>query len=213
MAEASPNTRDRLLEAARELFTSQGYHATTTPVLARRAGVAEGTIYRHFPSKKALLNAAFQDVQQWGSEAIRRANDGGGTTGDRLARLGRSWLAEAESDPARMRLLLSWRHHGELDEASRHSIVTFRGGIERMVAVGKQEGTVRAGVVELWAVVWLTLVAAAVERIAAREWTGQHPHALATLDAAWEAIAWRAIASPPGSAPEAVIPGPGNEVG
>ena len=63
MADNAPTTRDRLLEAARELFTTLGYHATTTPILAKRAGVAEGTIYRHFPSKQALLNAAYQDEQ------------------------------------------------------------------------------------------------------------------------------------------------------
>ena len=58
MSDPALTTRDRLLEAARELFTTAGYHATTTPILAQRAGVAEGTIYRHFPSKSALLNAA-----------------------------------------------------------------------------------------------------------------------------------------------------------
>ena len=66
MSEAANTTRDRLLEAARDLFTTVGYHATTTPLLAKRAGVAEGTIYRHFPSKQALLNAAYQETQKWG---------------------------------------------------------------------------------------------------------------------------------------------------
>ena len=53
--------------------------------------------------------------------------------------------------------------------------------------------------VELWTSVWLTLVAFAAERVASREWTASHPHALATLDAAWEAIAWRPIAVGAGS--------------
>lgn len=197
MAEAAATTRDRLLEAARELFTAEGYHATTTPILAGRAGVAEGTIYRHFPSKHALLNAAFQDVQQWGAAAVAAVAEGPGRTGDRLARLGQEWLAMAELDPARMRLLLAWRLAAELDETSRHAAAALRAGVEHMIAVGKQEGSVRAGVVELWASVWLTLVTSAVERVASREWTARHPHALATLEAAWEAIAWRPIAAPP----------------
>ncbi len=200
MAEAAATTRDRLLDAARELFTTAGYHATTTPILARRAGVAEGTIYRHFPSKHALLNAAYQDVQHWGTAAIQAASAAPGRTGERLAALGQQWLAEAEADPARMRLLLAWRLASELDEASRHAAAEFRQGVERMIAVGKQEGTVRAGVVELWTSVWLTLVTSAVERVAAREWSARHPHALATLEAAWEAIAWRPIAAPPARA-------------
>jgi AcrR family transcriptional regulator len=104
MADNAPTTRDRLLEAARELFTTLGYHATTTPILAKRAGVAEGTIYRHFPSKQALLNAAYQESQRWGVAAIRDAVQAGGkTAGERLGTLGRTWLANAESDPARVR--------------------------------------------------------------------------------------------------------------
>ncbi len=195
MPESGNSTRDRLLEAARDLFTTTGYHTTTTPILAKRAGVAEGTIYRHFPSKQALLNAAYQDVQKWGSTAVREVTTGGsGSVGERLNLLGRTWLDCAEKDPARVRLLLSWRHTRELDEISRSAASELRHGLEHLIAHGKQEGTVRAGVVELWTSVWLTLVAFAAERVASREWNATHPHALATLDAAWEAIAWRPIA-------------------
>jgi len=49
--------RARLLEAARSLFAARGYAATTTAQLARKAGVAEGTVFHHFPSKRALLEA------------------------------------------------------------------------------------------------------------------------------------------------------------
>ena len=47
MAEAASPTRARLLEAARELFTTTGYHATTTPILAKRAGAALHTFDVH----------------------------------------------------------------------------------------------------------------------------------------------------------------------
>lgn len=198
MADAAATTRDRLLEAARELFTDDGYHATTTPLLAKRAGVAEGTIYRHFPSKQALLNAAYQDVHRCGADQVRASATVPGRTGERLAALGQGWLLVAEQDPARMRLLLSWRLPGELDAASRLAAEEFEQELERLIAHGKQEGSVRAGVVELWTMVWLTLVSAAVERVASREWAARHPHAIATLEAAWEAIAWRPIiAAPP----------------
>ena len=49
--------RARLLAAARSLFAERGYAATTTAQLAREAGVAEGTVFHHFPSKRALLEA------------------------------------------------------------------------------------------------------------------------------------------------------------
>ncbi len=48
-------TREALLEAALELFAEQGYEATTTAAIARRAGVSEMTLFRHFATKDALL--------------------------------------------------------------------------------------------------------------------------------------------------------------
>ena len=118
----------------------------------------------------------------------------GKSVGERLQLLGRRWLEGAEQDPSRVRLLLGWRMIAELDEVSRSTAAELRQGLEHLIARGKQEGSVRAGVVELWTAVWLTLVAFAADRVAGREWTATHPHALATLDAAWEAIAWRPIA-------------------
>ncbi|MDJ0798541.1 MAG: TetR/AcrR family transcriptional regulator [Calothrix sp. MO_167.B12] len=48
-------TRDRILQAARRLFAAQGFDGTTTRDLAKAASVAEGTLFRHFPNKKAIL--------------------------------------------------------------------------------------------------------------------------------------------------------------
>jgi AcrR family transcriptional regulator len=49
------NTQTRILQAALKLFARQGYDATTTKDLAIAAGVAEGTLFRHFVNKKAIL--------------------------------------------------------------------------------------------------------------------------------------------------------------
>ncbi len=49
------DTSKRILQAAQQLFARKGYDATTTKDLAHRAGVAEGTVFRHFPNKKAIL--------------------------------------------------------------------------------------------------------------------------------------------------------------
>jgi AcrR family transcriptional regulator len=57
-------TRDSLLDAAAALLGEAGLAGTTTQNVARRAGVAEGTIYRHYPSKDALLDAVF--IRAWG---------------------------------------------------------------------------------------------------------------------------------------------------
>ncbi|NJN29046.1 MAG: TetR/AcrR family transcriptional regulator [Synechococcales cyanobacterium RM1_1_8] len=48
-------TKTRILKAAQQLFSRHGYDGTTTRDLAQSAGVAEGTLFRHFPNKKAIL--------------------------------------------------------------------------------------------------------------------------------------------------------------
>ncbi len=56
-AEEGPLTdkKRRIVEAAVLCFAEQGYEATATSAIARRAGVAEATIFRHFATKKDLL--------------------------------------------------------------------------------------------------------------------------------------------------------------
>ena len=53
-----------ILTAALTLFTEQGYHATSTALIAKTAGVATGTLFHHFASKDALLAELFLTVKQ-----------------------------------------------------------------------------------------------------------------------------------------------------
>lgn len=54
------NKREATLQAALELFAEIGVHGTTMPLVAERANVGAGTIYRYFESKEALANAVYQ---------------------------------------------------------------------------------------------------------------------------------------------------------
>jgi AcrR family transcriptional regulator len=53
--QSETETKHRILQAAQRLFASRGYDGTTTRDLASAAGVAEGTLFRHFENKKAIL--------------------------------------------------------------------------------------------------------------------------------------------------------------
>jgi AcrR family transcriptional regulator len=56
-AATEPDTETKILQAALKLFAQRGYSGTTTRDLAQAAGVAEGTLFRHFENKKAILVA------------------------------------------------------------------------------------------------------------------------------------------------------------
>ncbi|MET3729231.1 AcrR family transcriptional regulator [Fictibacillus halophilus] len=49
--------QQKILEAAIDTFSEKGYAASSTSEIAKKAGVAEGTIFRHFKTKKELLLA------------------------------------------------------------------------------------------------------------------------------------------------------------
>jgi AcrR family transcriptional regulator len=59
---ARPSSRQRLLNAARDLFVRQGITQTTTRQIADLAGVHEVTLFRHFGSKQGLLLAVFAEL-------------------------------------------------------------------------------------------------------------------------------------------------------
>lgn len=56
--------RELILKAALELFAEHGFYGTTTAKISKNAGVSEGLIYKHFKSKKNLLEAIFSDVEE-----------------------------------------------------------------------------------------------------------------------------------------------------
>jgi AcrR family transcriptional regulator len=68
-------TRERLLRAAQELIEEGGYGAATVVAIAERAGVAAGTLYRHFPSKEELFVEVFRSVCDREVAAMRAAAD------------------------------------------------------------------------------------------------------------------------------------------
>ena len=190
-------TRQRLLRAALEFYTTVGFRATTTPAIAARAGVAEGTIYRHFSGKEHLLNEVFRGAQRWGT-AIVKETEGEGDVPARLSQIARRLIDTAAHDSPQTRMLLRRRDEQHLDERSREAEREFRSALHGVVAAGRSEGIVRPGPAELWTDLWLALVAFIVERVGAREWPPDAPPVELALEAAWDAIAAPELRQPSG---------------
>jgi AcrR family transcriptional regulator len=73
MGRWEPGARERLVVAAVDLFTDQGYDATTVAQIAERAGVTKSTFFRHFPDKRELLVAGQESLCQLLAEGIAEA--------------------------------------------------------------------------------------------------------------------------------------------
>lgn len=78
MSIEAPTTRDRLLTAGLEIVRRDGYGAASVGAIAERAGVAAGTLYRHFPSKGELFAELFRSVCSREVDALHAADPGAG---------------------------------------------------------------------------------------------------------------------------------------
>jgi AcrR family transcriptional regulator len=72
-AARSAATRRRIVAAARELIAAGGYAEAQVAAVASRAGVATGTVYRHFPSKADLFAEVFREASQREVDAVAAA--------------------------------------------------------------------------------------------------------------------------------------------
>ncbi|WP_055589694.1 TetR/AcrR family transcriptional regulator [Peterkaempfera griseoplana] len=73
MARWQPGAAQRLVVAAVDLFTEQGYDATTVTQIAERAGVTKSTFFRHFSDKRELLVAGQETLSRLLSDGITEA--------------------------------------------------------------------------------------------------------------------------------------------
>jgi AcrR family transcriptional regulator len=70
---APARQRERILNAAQALFASRGFETVTMAEIARRAGVARATVFNHFGSKGALIEAITESVFEYYAGMLDRA--------------------------------------------------------------------------------------------------------------------------------------------
>jgi len=194
-------TRDRIARAALDLFTTVGFRETTTPAIAAKAGVAEGTIYRHFPSKDALLNEVYRAAVRTLLEPCRNS-DPALPAEERLATIADRWATMALKEPNIIRLGFGDRFTRLLDDRSRASARDLRSAIEQIVAAGKAAAQVRAGPADLWAELWVRVISMGLDRVAGGAWHPDDAGFSHVRQAAWDAV--RVLPLPPSVNPATI---------
>jgi AcrR family transcriptional regulator len=108
---SAETTRDKILEASLKLFSQKGFLGATTREIAREAGVAEVTLFRHFPSKEAL----FEEVIRRYSflPALKGILPGLERAGyeEAILEIARRFLERLEERKDLIRIMLAERHH------------------------------------------------------------------------------------------------------
>lgn len=132
--------RERLISEAKRLFSERGIDAPLDE-LASRAEVGAGTLYRHFPSRDALIRALYDDgVAELQTHAAEILETGSGWESiERWLELLSGWLAERPYVPAVLRRV------AELDPDHRPGM-EFQALLDGIVERAQAEGSLRPDV-------------------------------------------------------------------
>ena len=65
-----PATRDKILQAALEVFAQKGYHRALVDDIVRTSRTSKGAVYHHFPNKEALFLALVDEFSARLAEAV-----------------------------------------------------------------------------------------------------------------------------------------------
>jgi AcrR family transcriptional regulator len=94
---SSEERREQLVAAAVTEFAANGFHATSTTAIAKRAGISQPYVYALFPSKHELFLAANAEVVERIRGAFAEAARGLESTEDRLYAMGEAYIALLEN--------------------------------------------------------------------------------------------------------------------
>jgi TetR/AcrR family transcriptional regulator len=83
---AETSAREKLVQAAIDLFTSRGYAATSVREIVEAAGVTKPALYYHFESKEGIYLAILQHIQKLMEEGIAAYHSEGGSVRHRIER-------------------------------------------------------------------------------------------------------------------------------
>ena len=73
-ASSSIDTRQRILDVARQTFADVGWEVTTNKVVAEKADVTSAAIYHYFDSKLEMYRAVHDDAEEQGQRGVRRGS-------------------------------------------------------------------------------------------------------------------------------------------
>jgi AcrR family transcriptional regulator len=116
-------TRDRILQAALQVFAEKGYHRAVVDDIVRASQTSKGAVYHHFPNKEALFLALVDEFSARLAEAIATAIEGShGALGKVQAALGAGLQTFARHRELARILLLESVSLGPAYEAKRAEV-------------------------------------------------------------------------------------------
>lgn len=102
---AKPDKRDEIVRAALELIAENGFHGAPMAMIADKAGVGAGTIYRYFENKDVLIKELYRELEQKLYAVLMEGYSHQKTVRERFIHLGTALLRYCISNPLDFRYL------------------------------------------------------------------------------------------------------------
>ena len=150
--------RERIVDAALAQLAEGGYASASVVAVARRAGVATGSVYRHFPSKGDLFAEVFRRASQREVDALRSMTDRGEPVTHRLAAWVEAFVRRALAEPVRAYALIA----EPVDPAVEVERLTFRRAYADLFERALHDGAARGEIPPLDAELTATAIVGAL---------------------------------------------------
>jgi AcrR family transcriptional regulator len=186
-------TRDKLLQAAAKVFLQHGFGAASMDLVRQEAGVSNGSLYHHFPTKAQLADALYAHTLRGFHAAQMAPISGRASAQNGVKGMIRSYIDWVVGHPDSARLLHQLRRSGglaggpgEWEQANAEAFGTLRAWVEKQTAAGEMR--------PLPIAVWMAVVFAPAMSLTPH-WVSQPQPAVAPkVRAALEHAAWLAVA-------------------
>ena len=186
-----PSQENKILEAALRCFAEKGYEGTTIRHIAAAAGVTEGAIYRHYPTKEAVAQSLFTHYLTLLANQLQEIAQSEQSVKARLQLIVQSLLDQYRENPAAATFVLL-RQHNFMPNLPPGFVYPLE-IVEAVMKEGQAAKLVRAGKPNLLAAILLgsvlqPIILSQLAAPGAFELLAETEHDAVIKEAAWAAV-------------------------
>jgi AcrR family transcriptional regulator len=135
--------KEAIIKAAFKLFTERGFHGTPTSMISEEAGVATGTLFLYFPTKEALINAAYLVAKNHMAADLKVGLDTEPTFKDKARRLWRNMVRWGLQNPEEFHFLEQFASSPFITKLTEKEVYSNFRFLADVLAEGIREGAIK----------------------------------------------------------------------
>tara|TARA_R110002050_G_scaffold17813_4_gene52547 strand:+ start:1698 stop:2285 length:588 start_codon:yes stop_codon:yes gene_type:complete len=132
--------KQAILDSALQLFVKKGFNATSTASIAKAAGVATGTLFHHFPTKKDIMSQLFLSIKQEFATNMISNTDFSGNIEQDANILWQKAIDWAIAQPLKQLFFLQYSMSADIDaDVRKQAMNSILGFVVELIEQGKQQ--------------------------------------------------------------------------